>query len=252
MGSQRKYPQSDVKSLYALSAGRCAFPNCRIEIILEPSTDGNVRQIGEISHIVGHSLDGPRGNSDFPSDKLDSYENWILLCPNHHSIVDSQENIYGISILKQWKKDHELWVRESLQSEIPNVGFPELAIIAKAIASGTSIPSEDFSVTPPKEKMERNNLTNEVDILIKIGLSKSREVSAYIDQITYMDSKFPERLKSGFVAEYQRLRNNGLSGNRLFESMHQFACNGNLDFKIQAAGLVVLTYLFECCEVFEK
>jgi hypothetical protein len=34
--------------------------------------------------------------------------------------------------------------------------------------------------------------------------------------------------------------------------MREFASNGQTEFVKQAAGLAVLTYLFETCEIFEK
>lgn len=76
---ERKYPLKDVKKLYANSAGRCAVPTCRLRLIL-PNTqlaDKGI-QIGEIAHIIAHSLTGPRHNSEFAREKLDTYDNWII------------------------------------------------------------------------------------------------------------------------------------------------------------------------------
>jgi hypothetical protein len=63
---------------------------------------------------------------------------------------------------------------------------------------------------------------------------------------------FPEKLKSGFLAEYQRLCTAGMTGDALFESLHKFSCGNSSDFRKAAAGLAVLSYLFEKCEVFER
>ena len=61
--------------------------------------------------------------------------------------------------------------------------------------------------------------------------------------------QFGMRLKAGFVSEYKRLLEGGLKGDLLFMSLVRFAAgrSGN-----ESAGLVVLVYLFESCEVFEK
>jgi hypothetical protein len=145
-----------------------------------------------------------------------------------------------------------MWVCTSLAVEMADIGFPELEVVAKAIAASASMPSDDFLVTPPRDKMARNSLTNQVHMLLTMGLSKSKEVLCFIQHISLADSQFPERLKAGFVAEYERLRATGISGDALFEEMRQFSSGGSREFRRQAAGLAVLTYLFECCEVFEK
>jgi hypothetical protein len=68
-----------------------------------------------------------------------------------------------------------------------------------------------------------------------------------------LSSEFTSALINGFVIEYNRLREQEvLVGDALFEGLLEFACRGSSDFKQRAAGLSVLVYLFEKCEVFEK
>ncbi len=252
MATQRKYPLKDVKILYSRAAGRCAVPACRIELVKEGTEHDETKQIGKIAHIVGHSDDGPRGDPKYSRDKLDTYENWILLCPNHHDEYDAQPKTYTTKYLRQIKSDHEHWVRSTLVSEVRNVGFAELEIVTKAILSRELEPSNDYAVVPPKEKMERNGLTNQVHKLLSMGLIKSSEVKNFIQHISIQDSSFPERLKSGFLEEYSRLKQEEIQGDELFNAMHEFSSGGSNDFLEKAAGLAVLSYLFECCEVFEK
>lgn len=252
MTPQRKYPQADVKILYGLAAGRCSLPNCRSEIILDDSLAKGRQHIGEIGHIVAHSDDWTRGDPSYPREKLDTYENWILLCPTCHATVDVKDSKYTTNDLRSLKENHEAWVQTSLATEIPGVGFAELEVVAKAIAVSPAAPSEDFHITPPLSKMVRNSLTAPIQNLLVMGLSKSREVHSFVEHVALLDSAFPERLKAGFVKEYALLRTSGLAGDSLFEAMHQFASSGNRGFRGQAAGLAVLTYLFERCEVFEK
>ena len=147
----RKYPRPDVKLLYGRAALRCAFSQCRKE--LAPDDENNPRyQIGKIAHIIGHSSSGPRGNETYPTTKLDSYDNWVLLCPNCHDTVDTQPEKYSIDLLRTTKTEHENWVRGSLALEMPNVGFAELEVVAKGIVASAKPVSFDFSVTPPLEK----------------------------------------------------------------------------------------------------
>jgi len=248
----RKYPIKDVKMLYALAAGRCAFPHCRKEVVLDPDPVEGRKQIGKIAHIVGHSDIGPRGDSAYPRIKLDTYENWVLLCPTCHDTVDALTSTHSVESLRQLKFDHEQWVTQRLTVEIPSVGFAELEIVTKAIAHNGSAEARDLTLTPPTEKIRKNGLTNKSQLLITMGLSKAGEVSDFVEHVSQVDSDFPQRLKAGFTTEYERLKNEGVTGDLLFEQLRAFAGGGGQDFMRQAAGLVVLTYLFERCDVFEK
>ena len=86
--------------------------------------------------------------------------------------------------------------------------------------------------------------------MIKTGLSRSKEVKNYLD--CHPDSQFGARLSAGFVAEYDAQRRSGVSGDALFLTLVDFAAGKSADDMRRVAGLVVLVYLFEACEVFEK
>lgn len=111
---RRRYPIHDVKVLWGLSAGRCAFPGCR-EICIAPAMhEDGPAVIGDIAHIVAHAGEGPRADPEFPTDQLDTYGNWIVLCANHHRLVDAQTSTYTVPMLREWKQRHEAWVVERL------------------------------------------------------------------------------------------------------------------------------------------
>lgn len=247
----RKYPAPDVKKLYAKSAGRCALATCRIDIVLETPSHDKSKQIGKIAHIVAHGESGPRANRDFPKDKLDAYDNWILLCPTCHDTVDSLESQYTVEQLLKIKSEHEAWVSERLDESMSEVSFAELAIAVKSIASGQHFVNGDFHAIAPDEKIQKNGLTQEVRAQISMGLSRSSEVNDFLVKASQLDAKLPERLKDGFKGKYLELRQS-FSGDALFYAMLEFAQSGQQGFKQQAASLAILTYLFHLCEVFEK
>ncbi len=248
----RRQPAKDLKVLWGLSQGRCAFPGCRRRLIEEATDADPVAVIGKIAHIEAHSDRGPRANPRLTEEDRDRYENWILLCGTHHDIVDSQPNSYTPADLRRWKVEHEQWVHDCTREAMPDVSFDELAVVTKAVLASERPASTNFAVTPPQQKMDRNQLTKGVAFELTLGLAKAREVQQFVDHVTSMDQTFPQRLVAGFVAEYGRLREEGLEGDSLFEAMRDFAAQRSRDFKIQAAGLAVLAYLFEKCEVFEK
>jgi len=249
----RKYAEKDIKLLWARSFGMCAFPNCR-KLLIEGSTGvDDAVTLGEMAHIEAYSKKGPRANPSLPSEKRNSYENLILLCAHHHNLVDKQPNSYTVDDLRKWKSDHEAWIIHRLTTQMPRVSFSELEIITKALLQVPLEPTSQFAHIDPLQKMQRNSLTPNVHFLITVGLSKFGEVQKYIQKMALIDVQFPERLKMGFLAEYHALREQGLEGDVLFESLRDFTVQKNRDdFTKQAAGLAVLVYYFHTCEVFEK
>lgn len=119
----RKYPTPDVKQLWALSAGRCNYPSCRTVCVIKSTRDGQAI-VGDIAHVIAHSASGPRFDATYSTQSLDSYDNWILLCPNHHRLVDSLPSAYPTQVLRRWKLEHELWVHESLQTPTAIITAP--------------------------------------------------------------------------------------------------------------------------------
>jgi hypothetical protein len=112
--SSHRYSQRTLKLLWGRAAGRCAMPDCRIELFDDESSHDPIAVIGEIAHIQASSAAGPRGNTAAPPSSRDDYDNLILLCRNCHSKIDTQENLYSIEALRRIKQDHEAWVRARL------------------------------------------------------------------------------------------------------------------------------------------
>lgn len=251
MTQNRNYLRKDLEILYGLAAGRCSLPDCRRRVVLI-SAAGTVQQIGKIAHIVGHSERGPRGDPSYPRGKVDNYDNLVLLCPTCHDIVDAQEEKYSVDDLRRIKANHERWVEEQLKAEIVGVTCAELEVVTMALLASPDSGPEDFSLVPLDKKIIQNELTDRTRWLLRLGLSKITEVKSFVEQVSVRDGTFPTRLRNGFSKEYKNLRNSGLSGDSLFEAMRNFAIGGHLEFVEQAAGLAVLTYFFEMCEVFEK
>ncbi len=253
----RKYPQSDVKILYGNAALRCSFPGCQIILEVE-DVSGEKKQIGKIAHIVAHSKNGPRADSSYPQDKLDTYDNWILLCGTHHDTIDGAEDKYTAEILRKMKKDHESWVVESLTVAGMNIGFEELELTIKAILN-KAIPKlnltseeENFALTPLRQKIKKNNLTESTHTSLARGLSRSHVVGQFIEARSKRDANFPDRLKAGFRKEYNRLVDENILSDDLFKSMVYFASGNSHDFNLRAAGEMIVVHLFEICEVFEQ
>jgi hypothetical protein len=100
------------KILWGRSGNRCAI--CKHELVIDATGKDKEAVVGDECHIISPQPKGPRHDLSFPQEKLDSYENLILLCRIHHKMVDDQEATFTPVILRQLKSNHEVWVSERL------------------------------------------------------------------------------------------------------------------------------------------
>jgi hypothetical protein len=111
----RQYKPSSIRRLDTLSGNECAHPNCTKKLIAE---DG-ISIISKICHIAAASKEGPRYDKNMTDDERRSFDNLILLCDEHHVIIDNKENEsqYPTSLLKEWKQNHEKKIFELISSK---------------------------------------------------------------------------------------------------------------------------------------
>ena len=104
----------DIKILWGRAAGMCSMPNCRMKLtgLLDQQ---DPYHIGEMAHIIAKATTGPRADGEEPDN---TYNNLILLCPNHHKQIDKAPNQFPPDLLRQWKIDHEFWVENALSGRI--------------------------------------------------------------------------------------------------------------------------------------
>jgi len=249
-----------MKLLLQRSGDRCAFSNCSKLLSADASDLDDAVILGEMAHIAGEKP-GAKGknnasaryNPDMTDEQRNSYGNLIYLCREHHRLIDEQENTFPVAVLLAMKVEHEQWVCQSLAEAMPEVDFQELEEVTKhLLANISSLPETKYTLTPPEEKMRRNGLTEQSKSYILHGMIKSKEVREFIQTKTLVDSKFAERLKAGFLTQYYSYVQQGYAGDELFEALCTFASDQGHTFKHQAAGIAVLVYLFEDCEVFER
>lgn len=173
------------------------------------------------------------------------------MCATHGDDIDSHVTTYTVEDLHRIKSEHEKWVEEALAAQMPKVGFAELEVICHALLAVPREPSEQYHQTPPADKMARNDLTNDVRFRLELALAKAHEVRSYLMDAADLDPNYAERLRAAFLAEYDHLLAEGLSGDALFLALHDFASVEPSNFDRNAAGLAVLGYFFEACEVFQ-
>ena len=102
------------KMLWGRAGARCSFRGCQVELIQfdESRTSGAI--IGEEAHIIAQKKDGSRGQIAIEPERVNLYENLILLCPTHHTLIDMQPTKYTVQALHEMKNEHEVWVDRNL------------------------------------------------------------------------------------------------------------------------------------------
>lgn len=234
------------------SGDLCALPDCGKALTVD-GQQSNPVVIGEAAHIAGENATAARYDATMTDEKQNHYNNLIYLCGGCHTRIDKQAAEFPTQRLHDIKREHEAKLRESRAEAFAKVGFPELEEATQWILRVQPDQAQkDFSLIPPEDKLKKNDLQNESRVIITMGLSVAREVRAFVESVSQTDSNFPERLKTGFLGEYYLLKQQGHSGRNLFDLMCSFAQKGFDSQAKRSAGLAVLIYLFETCEVFEK
>lgn len=94
--------------LWAVSAGRCQFHGCN-KIVYREWVTKKRGTFAEVAHIIGSMLDVPgREKTKLPPEYCNDAENLMLLCPEHHHLIDYEEpENYSDELLRNMKEAHE-------------------------------------------------------------------------------------------------------------------------------------------------
>lgn len=228
----------------------------------EPDGDEYV-MLGVAAHIAGERGGGTRGrpsarfNPAMTDEQRNSSANLLYICRNCHEMIDAHprgEREYPTARLLEIKAEHEQAVAASMVEGLARVTFRELAQATRWVTEvPPPPPDQDFSRMAIGDKIERNGLSLSTQNLIVAHLAAAPQVRSFIQALSQDDPGFPERLISGFLEHYHKLRARGMSsGEDLFNSMCMFARRGFRDITTQTAAQAVLVHLFEMCEVFER
>ena len=250
--ARRRYRPADLFLLWSRSGGLCAFPDCGTYCAVEANNNDLSALIGHIAHIEASSDAGPRANPSLSSRERDAYDNLILLCATHHVLVDAQDSTYTVEMLREWKQVQEAWHVELVHRTVPHITFAELEVVTNAIVDGQQPIAFSIDLIPLQDKMDQNGLTERSNHLFNMGMIQNQLVRRFVERMGSIDRGFVGRLISGFVDEYQRQRREGLGGDALFAALYHFSAQGRVDIRYRSAGLAVVVYLFERCEVFER
>ena len=241
--------------LMARSAGLCNFSGCHKTLVLKTEKDGDIH-LSETAHIYPLGKRGPRAKKGtrIPIAKRNAPDNLILLCPTHHTQVDKAPKTYPEDLLRGMKQSLEDKIATAARMATADVTFQELDAVCARFIADPDVPQASVTLTRTEidAKRVKNDLSEHTRLALLNGISIAARVREYVSEEAANDPSFPGRLVAGFKAHYYKLFQEGLTGDALFEQLAVVAAGGLMaDASRRAAGVAVLSYLFELCEVFE-
>lgn len=232
---------------------RCSICN---KLLVLDYEDGSAKCVGQAAHIAGEQPGAARYDEHMTDRERLDYKNLIYLCRDCHAMIDDLDKgvkNYPTKKLLSIKQKHEAKMRKAMLDAFPDVNFPALFEATKWVERFRSrVRQGTYSLLKVDAKLKRNDISTYNRVVIEGGLGVTKEVGAYVQDVSKDDDGFADRLKFGFMEEYARLRKENIKGDPLFEGMCSFAQRGMERQVDRTAALAVLVYFFEKCEVFEK
>lgn len=194
----RNYSDLTIKRLYALSDNRCAFPGCSV-VFTSPTNSHNYSNICHIED----AEEGGRFNPNMTDRQRASFENLILLCPNHH-IETNDTDKYTIDSLRELKQRHEsISISKGL---VKNPSMLKNTINAISNLSLEDITeSETLNVYNPKLKLNYNSIKKNYSIIQDFKVYQGKINSLY-DELEKQGSIKKEKLLSNVNQIYAKIK----------------------------------------------
>lgn len=186
--------QKNTRLLYQRSGNRCAFPGCT-KVLDEPATgQDEAVPLSEVAHIVASKPDGPRGRHWLPIEERDEYDNLILLCEEHHHIIDAQPQTYTVERLRQFKADHEARMRDATGRAVEQQ--------AEVATERESISETLYSTLLPVLEMPKHVYTAPCDY----GDLQEKEAAQHIIPSSGLSEMYPFILRGGLLVCFHDLQ----------------------------------------------
>lgn len=187
MADRKTIPLKIQNLLWARAAGRCEFEGCNHDLTSELLTQDTENE-GQIAHIIAASQKGPRGTED-SANLQDKIENLMLLCPEHHKLIDGDNRTkYTVDCLREMKRKHEeridlatgispekqsliVLYTSSIGTKIPNISKKEAVDAMFPVFYPTANSPIDLSEKSPLEDNQQNYWTIET-FTLKVRFEK--------------------------------------------------------------------------------
>ena len=217
----RQVTPATFQRLCMLSGNECAMPNCQKKLIAE---DG-ITKISKVCHIEAASEGGSRFNASMTDDQRRGFDNLILLCDEHHSIIDNKENEekYPVDLLKEWKRTHESKMIQKKLEQNPSLLVDAINEISKInLDENSSSISKDKSFKI-EEKIAYNNVIRYRSFIdeYKVYSGKIENIYREMDRAGSKKAKLLRNIKH----IYLRVKSNYSNGGDDIASVRENADN---------------------------
>lgn len=136
LGTMSDPSETAVKTLLAHSRNLCFYERCE-ELLTHPRWK---RVNARIAHIKGEHPGSARHDPLQPDAERQGYENLMLLCPKHHTLVDDLEpDAHSVERLQEMRANHLLHASEGLWCTHDDLSrFAAMAIAQSRVDSSRS------------------------------------------------------------------------------------------------------------------
>lgn len=266
----RQYKPTTVRRLDTLSGNECAEPTCSKKLIAE---DGE-SIISKICHIEAASANGPRWNKDSTDDERRDFGNLILLCDEHHVIIDNKNNEakFPVYLLKKWKTDHEAKILKLISGNNVLIKNPSalnvvISFVGNRIFENVLI-TETLNAPSTEDKILYNNVIRFKPIIEEYAVYQGKLNKLY-EEIEKQGSTKKEfvlqNIKTIYLKEkgkYDGIEDIRLHADTIIENVEnelwkniENSSNRVLDLPIEAVKLsllIIMVDAFMRCNILEE
>jgi hypothetical protein len=133
------------------------------------------------------------------------------------------------------------------RTEMIDLGLESLAQVLDQVARVDRVPEPDLRPVPA-DKLTRNMLSSNVEVLLRAGMSRADLVRRYFTN----KPRLQDQIAASFRARYAGLRD-ASSPDEVFAELQRFAGGDRVrNPGEQSAILAVLAFFFEECDIFER
>lgn len=195
--------RKSIKILWSASGGLCAFTDCQQRLTFSEAGEFAPYTLGEMAHICGDQPGANRHNSEQTLQQRDDFQNLILLCPTHHSLIDRPENEarFPVDFLHRMKADHEAFVHLRLHPVLVTDKLSVASAISPLLAANHQV----WLIYGPLSEFARKNPNNDAAYAVwlseRLGtiVPNNRRISEVLNEGVHAFTL----AEQGIIAEFQ-------------------------------------------------
>lgn len=194
--TKKNIPEKVKIRLWGKAAGRCQYEGCNKPLWFDTLTKSEFNT-AYIAHIIAANPKGPRGDEKLSNEFQDKITNLMLLCDEHHRLIDIGDiKGHPVEILQSMKQKHEeritlvTSITEDMESNVLLYG----ANIGKH-SSPTSINRAATAMLPIRYPAE----TPAIEINLKNSSFQDKESSYWIIESENLKRQFQDKVKRRIV-----------------------------------------------------